>query len=353
MIDFRILHLEDEIDCAENFKTTLDVYNEKNGTAIEYIHVNNFEDFKKYTDKDFDAAVIDIYLGSNPNQGYDALAAIPAKLMRIPCVVYSGTADTNMGNKYALKLYKRDQLGADVEIIDYFVNIYKTGIMDVLGGKGALEKHLNEIFHKNIKDNIDEWINCVKTSEVDVKKSLLRFIGSCIEDTMFEDDEKSLVNEMYIMPVLSDDYRPGVVVKNMKTNDFHIIITPECDIVKREGGKRNSNNVQVCDIELFPYAYNKCFSEALSKDKQKSAILNKALHCHFLPMYKTFPGGAINFRNIKSIEISALESDYDIILKITASYVKDILGRFSAYYIRRGQPELDISPEVIISALNV
>ena len=140
MIEFTILHLEDDEDCAENFKTTLDIYNEKNGTVIKYIHVNNFEDFKKYTNLDYDVAVIDIYLGRNPNQGYAAIAMLPEKLMRIPCVIYSGTVDPDIGNKFALRTYKRDQHGADVEILDYFVNIYKTGIMNILGGTGQIEQ---------------------------------------------------------------------------------------------------------------------------------------------------------------------------------------------------------------------
>lgn len=344
MIEFTILHLEDDDDCAENFKTTLDVYNEKHGTAIKYIHVNNFNDFKKYTDLDYDVAVIDIYLGKNPDQGYEALAEMPEKLMRIPSVIYSGTVDANIGNKFALKTYKRDQLGADVEILDFFVNIYKTGIMNILGGKGQIEQVLSKIYNNNIRYNIDEWLNLAVKDPVKTETSLLRFIGHCLEDTLHTDCEQTYSAEMYISPLLNEELSPGLILQDNNMNKF-VVITPACDLAFRASG-RKTKTLQLCSIEDVTKNFPSTSQKA--KNKRLTAINNCNNLFHYLPKCKIFDGGLINFQGLKTIEISELENgNYKSIAKIASSYLKNILARFSGYYARQGQPEILIDIEAI------
>lgn len=344
MIEFTILHLEDEDDCAENFKTTLDIYNEKNGTAIKYIHVNNFEDFKKYTDLDYDAAVIDIYLGKNPVQGYDALAAIPEKLMRIPCVIYSGTVDTDTGNKFALKIYKRDQLGADVKILDYFVNIYKTGIMNILGGRGQIEQVLSKIYNNNIRHNIEEWLNLGSEDSSKTEAALLRFIGHCIEDMLHTDYVKTYSTETYIAPLLNEELAPGLIFKNDRDNYF-LLITPACDLALRKGS-RKSDTLQLCCIENIIKHFPGTSQSA--KNKRAATLQNRNNMFHHLPKSAVFEGGLVNFQGLKTIEISEVENgNYKSVAKITSSYLKNILARFSNYYARQGQPDISLNIEAI------
>lgn len=344
MIEFTILHLEDDDDCAENFKTTIDVYNEKNGTAIKYIHVNNFKDFKKYTDLDYDAAVIDIYIGKNPDQGYEALAEMPEKLMRIPTVIYSGTVDANIGNKFALKTYKRDQLGADVEILDFFVNIYKTGIMNILGGKGQIEQVLSKIYNNNIRYNIDEWLNLAAEDPVKTETSLLRFVGHCLEDMLHTDCEQIYSAEMYISPLLNEELSPGLIIEDNTKNKF-LVITPACDLAFH-GDSRKSETLQLCSIE--DVAKHFLGTSQSAKNKRRAAINNCNNLFHYLPKCKIFDGGLINFQGLKTIGISEVENgNYKAIAKITSSYLKNILARFSGYYARQGQPDILMDIEAI------
>lgn len=344
MIEFTILHLEDDDDCAENFKTTLDIYNEKNNTAIKYIHVNNFEDFKKYTDLDYDVAVIDIYLGKNPVQGYDAISMLPQKFMRIPCVIYSGTVDADIGNKFALKTYKRDQHGADVAILDYFVNIYKTGILNILGGKGQLEQILSCIYNNNLRHNIEEWLSLAEVDSPKCETALLRFIGHCIEDKLHTDCEKTYSAEVYISPLLNKELSPGLIICDNNDNKF-IIITPACDLALHNES-RNTDTIQLCCIENITKHFPGTSNSA--KDKRRNVLENKKNMFHYLPKSKMFEGGLINFQGLKTIEISELEKgDYRIIAKITSSYLKNILARFSNYYARQGQPDISFNIEEI------
>ena len=63
---------------------------------------------------------------------------------------------------------------------------------------------------------------------------------------------------------------------------------------------------------------------------------------HWLPETDFFNGGFLNFRKITTCTKDELGDIYDPPhIQISPHFVKDILSRFSSYYARQGQPDID------------
>lgn len=343
MISFKILHLEDEQENIINFQRTITRYNRQHDCNIQYEAVLTIEEFNKKNIKEYDAIIIDIKLNGKAGEGYTALNKMQKALERIPSVIYTGT-DSQNDNKYALKTFTKGEDNVDEDILDFFVGIYKTGIMNILGGKGQIEQVLSKIYNNNIRHNIDEWLNLAEEDPVKTETSLLRFIGHCLEDTLHKDCEQTYSTEMYISPLLNEELSPGLIIEDSHQNKF-IIITPACDLAFH-GNSRKSETLQLCSIEDVTKQFPGTSQSA--KSKRCAAINNCNNLFHHLPKCKIFDGGLINFQGLKTIEISEVENgNYKSIAKIASSYLKNILARFSGYYARQGQPDILIDIEAI------
>ena len=343
MISFKILHLEDEKENITNFQRTINRYNVQHNCDIKYEAVLSIEDFNKKNIREFDATIIDIKLNGNANEGYLVLDNMKQALDRIPSVIYTGTDSVN-DNKYALKTFTKGDENVDEQILDFLINIHKTGIMNLLGGKGQVEQILANIYNNNIRHNIDEWLNLAMEDSSKCETALLRFIGHCLEDILHSNCEQTYAAEMYISPLLNEELSPGLIIQDNCTNKF-IVITPACDLALRNG-VRKADTIQLCCIENITKHFSG-MSGAL-KNKRHDALKNKNNMFHYLPKCNIFEGGLINFQGLKTIEISELENhNYKPIAKIASSYLKNILARFSNYYSRQGQPDISFNIEEI------
>ncbi|MEM8452862.1 response regulator, partial [Morganella morganii] len=69
---------------------------------------------------------------------------------------------------------------------------------------------------------------------------------------------------------------------------------------------------------------------------------NKTGYYHWLPKVDFFPGGTINFRRVSTYSECELDTDFHKSnLQISPSFIKDIVSRFSSYYARQGQPDIE------------
>lgn len=343
MISFKILHLEDEQENITNFQRTINRYNRQHNCDIKYEAVLTLEDFNKKDIREYNATIVDIKLNGNPGEGYVALDRMKESLERIPSVIYTGT-DSQNDDKYALKTFTKGDDNVDEKILDFFVNINKTGIMNILGGKGQIDQILSGIYNNNIRHNIEEWLNLAIENPSKCETALLRFIGHCIEDMLHTDCEKTYSAEVYISPLLNEELSPGLIICDNNDNKF-IVITPACDLALHNGS-RNTDTIQLCCIENITKHFPGTSNSA--KDKRHNVLYNKKNMFHYLPKSKMFEGGLINFQGLKTIEISELKNgNYKSIAKIASPYLKNILARFSNYYARQGQPDISLNIEDI------
>ena len=91
--------------------------------------------------------------------------------------------------------------------------------------------------------------------------------------------------------------------------------------------------------------------QALSKN-------NEELYYHWLPEATflgreplDFKGGFLDFRKLQSVEANDFNEAFGKpLIQISPSFVKDIVARFSAFYARQGQPDIDSADFVTLYA---
>ena len=78
------------------------------------------------------------------------------------------------------------------------------------------------------------------------------------------------------------------------------------------------------------------------KTGSKSLANNNRQYRHWLPPTKFFEGGVVNFRKLKTLHKKDFKEQFEKpYIQISPPFVKDIVSRFSAYYARQGQPDID------------
>ena len=81
-----------------------------------------------------------------------------------------------------------------------------------------------------------------------------------------------------------------------------------------------------------------------SKNKGKVTELctNKHTYHHWMPRTAFFQGGVLNFRKLTTLNKDDLDERFGKpIIQISPFFLKDIISRFSSYYARQGQPDID------------
>jgi len=117
-------------------------------------------------------------------------------------------------------------------------------------------------------------------------------------------------------------------------------MTPACDLLIRKDDKRNTDTILTVKIDT----QTTMFTKYTSPKEQENAFKNKlTLYYHCLPKTDFFEGGFMNFRKLTSSDIIDFETRFEKpIVQISPPFLKDIISRFSGYYARQGQPEIEI-----------
>jgi hypothetical protein len=69
---------------------------------------------------------------------------------------------------------------------------------------------------------------------------------------------------------------------------------------------------------------------------------NHNLFHHWLPRTAFFQGGFLNFRKLNSLTKDEFDANFVLSrVQIAPSFIKDVVNRFSSYYSRQGQPDID------------
>ena len=102
-------------------------------------------------------------------------------------------------------------------------------------------------------------------------------------------------------------------------------------------------------IDLLETDSEEVKRDKIGKIEKVQMSLNQLQHngystyFHYLPETKVFSGGFINFRKIETFKLKDFRKTFeDPIAKISPSFVRDIVARFSSYYARQGQPDFDL-----------
>lgn len=318
--------------------------------AIEIIPCANVVDAEKtLKEMCIDFLSVDLRLGSSEPEGNTLIKTVIDYSLRIPTIVITATPGDVIEKSNVLRTYKKGEDDDISDILKYLVSIYKTGITQLLGKDGLLEKNL-EAFYKNCYiDDLNSWIQYAAENSESTQKALVRYAVNNISQLLDNDCDSYYPEEVYIYKPDAHNISTGSLVKDT-SNNFFIILSPACDLAIRESGDFKTDSIQLVEIEKINIIEDEKFStipaECKNLDKTKNKLMKEiwkntdTLYYHWLPRTSLFDGGVINFRRIKTINKTELLTYSILNVQISPCFCKDIVSRFSSYYARQGQPEI-------------
>jgi len=365
MTDIHILIVEDDKKVIEDYELLIKTYNKEHEDVkvVPKIETNLKDGLEALKNQSYDGAIVDIMLSGDDRdgQGNQILKQI-RKDLRFPVRIITGfdhyiDEDLKRENIF-WKIYVRAEEETS-RVLDEFVSIYKSGILKILGNKGKIEEYLKKIFWEHIADNFEEIVKY--SSDTNSEKVFIRYISSYfleymdINETGIEDIYTP--PEFYIKPPVRKDLYTGDILKYNDEKLF-IILTPACDMVLRASKDnekfRNAKKFLAAEVTHWKKLENinskgenkGKFYESLSDKDTKSTfknyMKNNKERYHFIPPYKDIPAGFIDFQSLKSLEEGEINENYKRIATVSNIFMRDIIARFSRYYSRQGQPDMNI-----------
>ncbi|AFA47443.1 response regulator [Acetobacterium woodii] len=344
---YKFLLIEDSEDDAALFQDTVKRLNiEAKVETYQLCIAKTYSEGIEMIGSGFDGVIIDIRLDDG-HSGNEIIREIMQKY-RLPVAIFTGTPDTEQKDGSPILVYKKGE-AEHKDILSNLCKVSETGLFNVLGGTGILEKVMNQIFWKNLYPQIGLWTG-KKAQGIETEKLLLRYTVSHIQELIDSETPAYVTEEMYIKPPIINTIKTGAIYQSPEAGIYCIVLSPPCDLVVHNGVVK-TNRILVCEIDNHDVVNKEIADKASRRDKKKENIQNAIKnnysdYYHWLPKNSLFCGGYINFRNVMTYPIDQFIDEYgQPIAKIQEYFVKSILNRFSSYYARQGQPDFDFKVE--------
>ena len=358
MAEIKLMIVEDADSDLEVCRTSVERYQtQKNNAGVDlFINLTEcktVDDALQKIDNSFDGAIIDLKFPSGDDKGKEVWEKIRDSFFRIPVIILTGTPGSiDVGDRpYLISVLKKGEADYQTDILDTFLDIYNTGLTRIIGGRGKIEQTLSEVFLKNLLPQLEKWKNYGQSDTQRTEKALLRFTLNHLVQVLDDDEDQCFPEEVYIYPPLSNGLKTGSIIKKKDGEGLRVILSPACDLVIRKDGNFKTDHILLVDIEeanaiiATVLNLNKITNKGKKENKLKLKNVfgnNYTDYFHWLPETDFFNGGFLNFRKITTCTKDELGDIYDPQhIQISPHFVKDILSRFSSYYARQGQPDID------------
>ncbi len=341
MHKLRLLIVEDVEQELESFRDDLQDYTHEKKRDIDLVECKTLEEALNTLDNSFDGAIIDLKLANHrSNEGNQIVEKIRESFFRIPIAIFTGNPgdwNHNLNEKTMLiDVFIKGETG-HYELLDRFWEIYNTGLTRIMGGRGLIEQRLSEVFFKNLRLQIPAWISYGAENSERTEKALLRYTLNHLFQLLEEDSESCFPEEFYLSPPATDKITTGSIVH--ADDQWFVVMSPACDLVPRgKNGVPNTDQILLVEIE----SVDKVLDGSKNKGKVSELCSNKRAYYHWLPKTDFFDGGILNFRKLTTHDKDNFDEKFGKpTIQISPFFVKDIVSRFSSYYARQGQPEID------------
>ena len=400
MNPFKILLVEDDEDYQSRFKNSVEVFKKQhNNLDVKYDIKENVRDVANIKDVSYDGAIIDLHLDGNDQGGNEIVQNLHDEFSKIPIIFVTSFADSVDHHPSVINIRRRGDGSYHTDLL-LFQQIRDIGLTHIIGGGGLIEQQLRDVYHENLLPQIETWISYGEAyKETDPKRTeraLLRYTLNHLFQRLEEDNELFLPEEFYLYPPLPDKITTGSMVK--ENNQWFVVLSPACDLVFRNGQfkterilfveiekeadivnrvlnrsqkitddekekKVKENILQFFETEEETDIVNRVLNhlKRITDDEKRKEIRedilqrfsrnNHTFHYHWLPPVKfkisddeslDFDGGFLNFRKLEALSKKKFRAKFkDPLIQISPFFVKDIVSRFSSYYARQGQPDID------------
>lgn len=362
METLNILVVEDNDAAFNSYQDAADELSDANFTIQLKRSISAATAIQELKEEPFQGAIIDLNLvgEADPEKasGNEVISEIHENF-RIPIIVVSGNlqnleAEFNTPESQFLKTFSRDDR-TNIEIFQEIINIFKTGILDIIGGTGLIEKKLGEVFWDHLSKDIDAWFY----TDGNAERSLLRYTLNHLSVYLDEHDEGSIDSyheaEFYLKPPIKKIIASGDILRNPESNERLILLSPACDVEIRNGddGQETINAKSLVLAKISDSDPQSLVNNGLIKNSGKGptvdflskVVKGTELKCAFIPQYKELREGVIDFQNLVTVNFDEYK-EFNRLATVSESFFKDIQSRFSSYYARQGTP--DLNKETII-----
>ena len=297
-------------------------------------------------DGSFDGAIIDLRLGGNQEGGNEIVRQLGDSFNRMPIIFVTAYPDLVNDHPSVIKTRSRDNGTYESDLL-LFQEIYNTGLTRIMGGRGLIEQQLSEVFLKNLLPEIETWISYGAEEPERTEKALLRYTLNHLFQLLEEDEGRCFPEEFYLYPPMSEKITTGSIVKEETSDKSFVILSPACDLVIRRNGEFKTDRILLVEIESEENVVNAAL-DGITRTRSKNNKLrdisnnNHTDYYHWLPEAYSFHGGFLNFRKLRTLDKTEFNEKFEKpLIQISPFFVKDIVSRFSTFYARQGQPDID------------
>ena len=353
MNTLRLLIVEDNEDDMNTCRETVKRYEadkddkDDKGDKVELVECESVAEALQEFEKSnaFDGAIIDLKLGNEGNEGNQVINKIAESSFRIPIAVLTGTPNPVDSDVSYIKVFKKGDIGAGYkELLDRFWDIYNTGLTRIMGGRGIIEENLSKVFQDNLmpKKYRKKWIEYGKADSVRTEKALLRHTLNHLLQLLDNDEGRCFPEEVYLAPPLTDKIQTGNIVQRKDSDQRFAVMNPACDLAARKEGAINTDLILLVEIEKETVVVNTALNRNQRKSRLSEVRRNKLFYYHWLPKTDFFDGGFLNFRKLSTVTKEGYDQQFNKLeIQISPFFIKDMVARFSSYYARQGQPDID------------
>lgn len=350
MSKLRLLIVEDNEQDLESFRDDLEDYTHEKQCDIDLVECKRLEEALNTLDNSFDGAIIDLRLDAQGDEGNQVVKKIAESFFRIPIAIFTanpGNWDDDLNEKIMLiDVFIKGEI-ENYELLDRFWEIYNTGLTRIMGGRGVIEKNLSKVFLENLLTQIDTWISYGAEDPERTEKALLRYTLNHLFQLLEEDGERCFPEEFYLYPPVSEEITTGSIVKEETSDQSFVVLSPACDLVIRRNGEFKTDRILLVEIESEDNVVNAAL-DGITRTRSKKNKLrdvsnnNHTDYYHWLPEAYSFDGGFLNFRKLRTLNKTEFNEKFEKpSIQISPFFVKDIVSRFSSFYARQGQPDID------------
>ena len=363
----KLLYLEDQYHDINACKHDVKEWNKKKEMKLEVIFCCTVSEACKRIDHSFDGVIIDLKIGSAATEGTKLFKDITSGLFWIPVVLYTGTPanadDVTKVFTKSVHMYK--------DVFDFFYKANDTGAKRVKKTCVSMRRVMYVVYRDFIQLLFTDehfrkhWLSFGGKDRSKAENALIRSTFShllyyCERDSENEsnsNNEEFFPDEFYISAPKNSNFpanmNTGSIVfeKEDRTKKF-VVLNPSCDLVarlKNEVCVVKAESYFLIEIENPESIVNRELQgiKNIEKRKKKMKVLLRneyTLYYHWLPSSFGFSGGFMNFRKVHCTSTTA-----NIFLSlyskperhIAPAFLKVVVERFSKYYARHGQPEID------------
>ena len=344
----RILLVE---DCEEDVKICQGAvrrFKDESHRDIDLVVCKTLNEGLDKVDNYFDGAIIDLRLNGGGSEGNEVIRKIKESYFRISVAILTGTPANADSDDAYLGIFMKGETSY-TDLFNRFAAIYDTGLTRILGGRGRIEETLSRVFQKCLlpEKSREKWIEYGKESPEQTEKALLRHTVNYLMHLLDDDTDLFKPEEVYIFPPLQEGIRTGGIVRSKEGKGYFVILNPACDLVIRKNGSFKTDCILVVEVVKKETVAGVALKDTVKPDRRKAKVgellkNNHANYYHWLPPTVFFEGGFLDFRHIRTVSPEEFGQKFEQPhIQISSPFVKDIIARFSSYYARQGQPEIE------------